>query len=85
MRGLINYPPPSPPSPPSPPLSQWHEADGFVKSVNTVLLAQSETERVRDAMSRVTSYTAVDVPHEYREVRYEKYVYYYEKESVLIN
>ena len=39
-----------------------------MQDVNTVLLAQSETERVRDAMSRITSYTAVDLPGEFKEV-----------------
>ena len=51
-----------------PPLSQWSEIDSFVQSVNTVLVAQTETERVRDAMSRITSYSAVDMPGEFREV-----------------
>ena len=57
------------PSPPNlPPYKQWSEVNSFVQSVNTVLVAQTETERVRDAMSRIVSFSAVDIPGEYREV-----------------
>ncbi|CAI8017381.1 Pleckstrin homology domain-containing family G member 5 [Geodia barretti] len=44
------------------------EVDSFVQSVNTALVAQTETERVRDAMSRIVTFSAVDIPGEYREL-----------------
>ena len=37
--------------------------------MNTDLMTQEESERVRDIMTRLTSYSAVEVPSELREVR----------------
>ena len=41
----------------------------FVQSVNQVLWVQEETERVRDAMNRITAYSAVEMPSDLKEVR----------------
>lgn len=40
----------------------------FVGCVNSGIRVQEETERVRDAMSRITGFQVVDVPHEIKEV-----------------
>ena len=39
-----------------------------MQSVNSGIRAQEETERVRDAMNRITAYNVVDIPSEFREV-----------------
>ena len=49
-------------------LFQWLEASDFIQSVNMVLRAQEETERLRDAMSHIVGYTAVEIPNELKEV-----------------
>ena len=49
-------------------LTQWSAVSDFVQSVNGALRAQEETERVRDAMNRIVTYSAVEVPSELREV-----------------
>ena len=43
--------------------------NSFVHVVDNTIRVQEETERVKDAMSRITSYSVVDIPHELREVR----------------
>ena len=40
----------------------------FVHTVDNILRMQEETERVKDAMSRITAYSVGDVPHELKEV-----------------
>jgi len=44
------------------------EVTTFVHTVDNTLRMQEETERVKDAMSRITSYSVGDVPHELKEV-----------------
>lgn len=50
-------------------LPQMSDVQVFVQSVNQVLWVQEETERVRDAMNRITAYSAVEMPGELKEVR----------------
>ncbi len=40
----------------------------FVHVVNNGLRMQEETERVKNAMARITAYSVGDVPHELKEV-----------------
>ena len=44
------------------------EINAFLRTVNNAIRIQEETERVKDAMNRITSYSVVDVPHELRDV-----------------
>lgn len=37
--------------------------------VDNGIRIQEETERVKDAMSRITAYSVVDIPNELRDVR----------------
>ena len=57
--------------PPPPVLSfpmQWQDIHCFVDQVNSSVQAQEETERVKEAMSRITAYHVVDVPSELKDV-----------------
>ena len=45
------------------------EINSFVHVVNNAIRIQEETERVKDAMNRITTYNVVDVPHELKDVR----------------
>ena len=44
------------------PHSQCDEVKVFVQSVNSVVRIQEETERVRDAMTRISDYVVMDNP-----------------------
>ncbi len=54
----------------SPPLLslQWREIHEFVDQVNSGVQAQEETERVKDAMSRITAYQVGEIPSELEDV-----------------
>ena len=47
---------------------QIEEVNSFVCVVDNTIRVQEETERVREAMSRITAYNVVDIPHELRDV-----------------
>lgn len=47
---------------------QIEEVICFVRVVDNTIRIQEETERVKEAMSRITAYNVVDIPHELRDV-----------------